>query len=371
VPIAAQLSGGLDSTLVAGLLHRELGSSGRPEADLRLCAMVYPDHPEADEREWIERASSFLGRRAELCLPRSPGAADFAEWARTWRDFPPYPGDLECDRMMQLASDSGARVMFTGNGGDDWFWGVEGVGWATVRRLAAASGPTALRRAARAMVGALVRATMPRGVLRSVRRLRRPSWRWIPDTFSRRTDLADRVTVRPRTDLDPRVPGSAIAAKLDDGFLIHGREIAERYAAAWQFEERHPLYDRRVIEFAASLPGDQLYRDGRHRFVLRGAAHGLVPEEIRIRSSKAEFSHIVTEALLQPDVVRALGSLAIADAGWVRGDQVATMLAEVETLYQNGATGYTRWAWPLWMVFGIETWYRAVFLPDREHSGSR
>ena len=39
----------------------------------------------------------------------------------------------------------------------------------------------------------------------------------------------------------------------------------------------------------------------------------------------------------------------------------SAMLAEVEDLYRNGSTGYTQWAWPLWMVFGIETWYREVF----------
>lgn len=202
---------------------------------------------------------------------------------------------------------------------------------------------------------------MPAGWLRSARRVRPRSWPWIPAAFRRRTDLADRVTPATRSDLDPGSPRASVAAKLDDGSLVHGREMAERYAASRGIEERHPLHDRRVVEFAASLPADQLYREGIHRFILRRASSGLIPDEVRTRTSKAEFSHVVVEALLRPEVSRRLRSLAIAELGWVRADRVASMLDEVETLSHRGAAQYTGHEWSLWMVYGIDTWYRQVW----------
>ncbi len=54
-------------------------------------------------------------------------------------------------------------------------------------------------------------------------------------------------------------------------------------------EVRAPFLDYRVLEFAFQLPIQYLIRDGWHKWILRKAMHGMVPEEILWRRRKLGF----------------------------------------------------------------------------------
>ena len=57
----------------------------------------------------------------------------------------------------------------------------------------------------------------------------------------------------------------------------------ERSAAALGIEVRHPFLDRRLFEYVLAIPGEQLFRLGGTKSLLRRSMAGVVPERIRQR----------------------------------------------------------------------------------------
>ena len=89
-------------------------------------------------------------------------------------------------------------------------------------------------------------------------------------------------------------------SRTENGSMVHGREIEDRSNARLGLEERHPLYDRRLVEFALALPEDRRQRQTLGKVVLRNAMRGLLPESIRTRTSKANFSHVFSGSIANP-----------------------------------------------------------------------
>ena len=84
-------------------------------------------------------------------------------------------------------------------------------------------------------------------------------------------------------------------------------------------EGRNPFLDRRILKFAYAIPSDQRFRPGVSKFVLRQSMRGILPERLRLRSSKANLTE------LYPMAVSALGGEGLFDRlnvvrnGWVDG----------------------------------------------------
>jgi asparagine synthase (glutamine-hydrolysing) len=71
--------------------------------------------------------------------------------------------------------------------------------------------------------------------------------------------------------------------------MLYGVELIDKIAAARGVEARLPFCDRRLLEFALSLPTDQKQRLGWDRFVLRQAMEGSLPEAIQWRRDKGDL----------------------------------------------------------------------------------
>jgi asparagine synthetase B (glutamine-hydrolysing) len=133
-------------------------------------------------------------------------------------------------------------------------------------------------------------------------------------------------------------------------------------------EARHPLSDRRIVEFGLALPENQLRRDGTNKFILRNAGRNLLPSSVLSRRDKAHFAEMFSDQL------RALGgeslfdSLSIARLGWVNADKLRLMYKQMEKFSREGFKGPVTYIWILWTIFGIELWWRSVF--ERKNCGS-
>ena len=131
---------------------------------------------------------------------------------------------------------------------------------------------------------------------------------------------------------------------------------ADRSSMAHSREVRLPYLDRRVAEFALSLPPEFLCRDGVTKRILRDAARGFVPESILARRDKVAF---------EPPEARWL-----ATAAWRA--RIADVLLDDQTrargIYDSAAieadlkTGAWRDHAAVWRAFCAELWRRA-FLP--------
>ena len=63
-------------------------------------------------------------------------------------------------------------------------------------------------------------------------------------------------------------------------FLTVGLERYDRVAALCSVEPRHPLLDKRLVEYSVSLPWDQKVRNGWSKYQLRRAVTNLLPHEV-------------------------------------------------------------------------------------------
>ncbi len=86
----------------------------------------------------------------------------------------------------------------------------------------------------------------------------------------------------------------------------------DRNSMAFSREARLPFLDHRLVEFAYSLPSDQLVRRGATKSILRRAMSGVIPDLIRDRMDKVGFATPERDWLLgplRPRMERALSDL--------------------------------------------------------------
>ena len=122
--------------------------------------------------------------------------------------------------------------------------------------------------------------------------------RAINRAFARRVDLADRI----RASEDRASEGSIreqLARGLHDGQFEFVANVLDHTAARSSIEMRYPFLDCRVIEFCLAIPLERRLRDGWPRAILRHAMAGILPEEVRWRTTKANLSANVRLRLLE------------------------------------------------------------------------
>ena len=117
-PVAAQLSGGLDSSSVCVMAKELLREQGRAES-LETYSLVFPGMS-CDESEYIQATAQQAGLRSHCFPPVEVGAGYFREQTRLYRDFPGWPngGAMTFLPMRDVLGKGGVRVLLTGAGGN-------------------------------------------------------------------------------------------------------------------------------------------------------------------------------------------------------------------------------------------------------------
>ena len=69
-----------------------------------------------------------------------------------------------------------------------------------------------------------------------------------------------------------------------------GFEIIDQGTSIFSIETRHPFYDKRLIEFCYAIPTEMKLKSGFSRYILRISMYGILPEEIRWRTTKANIA---------------------------------------------------------------------------------
>jgi len=113
---------------------------------------------------------------------------------------------------------------------------------------------------------------------------------------------------------------------------------------------RVPLLDRRLVEYAFSLPPPRLLRPGATKVAFRDVSGHWVPESIRVRP-KSGFSPPFKRWLKGPGRKSAL---AMLERGLLSSDGVIDVAA-VRSLVEGGAQRRDN---KLWLLLSLEAWYR-------------
>lgn len=302
VPVVSYLSGGVDSSLVATLASRILGSA-IPTFTIAVRDRNLNEKDNAVAvAEWLKSTSTVIDYGAEQALNNYPALIRAAEAP---------VADTSCAALLMLAREvhaQGYKVVLTGEGADEW---MAGYSWFKIHRLLNLLDIRADRSLADATQRAFFRLqglpVLSRKVLRRYRETlagdnawlalygfvgtgrllffnsdlrkmalkeapfdnlqlnRQRMSRWHP--FNRAIYLGGRIML----------PGHLMAAKGD------------RVAMNSSVETRYPFLDEEVVDFTASLDPRWKLRGLRDKYLLRRMAQRWIPRDVAWRS-KGMFS---------------------------------------------------------------------------------
>ncbi|TAJ26290.1 MAG: asparagine synthase (glutamine-hydrolyzing) [Nitrospirae bacterium] len=366
-PIGAELSGGLDSSSVVGMAQSLFRESAAPDYGFETFSLVFPGL-DCDESIYIDDVRRLWGITSSSVPPDNPHASAMQQ-IQQHMDFPDYPNYSMFDPLLVAARDRGIRVSLTGLGGDDWLGGGfppytdllrEGHWLTLLREIRQDVGDLGFRSIFKQMLAPLLPRRIHHAYAWAFKRNGVPPW--IDAGFARRVHLAERLRERPGERPFKSYVQQDRFLLYRSGEQVHSNEMAERSSSRFGIESRHPFNDRRFMEFAIALPQEQRRRGAHMKFVLRQAMRDLLPETVRQRLTKAEFSHTFAQAFESLGGERLFRRLATAT--WVNSEQTRGLHRQMAHLYSQNDPGYKALTWPLWMIVGIESWFTRIFNPS-------
>jgi asparagine synthase (glutamine-hydrolysing) len=366
-PVAADLSGGLDSSSVVATV-KWLERQGAASNGFATFSVCFPGFPQADETSYIRDVVEFWGLDSTILQPGPRPLEWYRQQVERYHDHPDYPNGSYTDAVREAASQRGHRVMLTGIGGDELFTGnyFHYADMLRTLRLVSLWKQYHADQHNEALIGRpsfincgprqLVPAFAKKAIKPFRTQARAP--RWLNSEFAARTNIVNRIHTRANVPNFPSHVQRAMYRNLASGWTRHSEEVDERASAWFGIEQRHPFRDRRIVEFGFAIPESQRWRGLQTKFIMRQAMTGRLPTSIVNRLNKADLSHPFPETMKYIGAAELLGNMKLAKAGWVSGEEVVRMLDETMRKYDRKDPSYTDEMWALWNLIGMELWWR-------------
>ncbi len=345
VPVAAYLSGGLDSSAICGLMKDVSG-------DAPVTFSVSFESSAHDEYEFAQKMANHIGSENHVFRCDSSIAGDLERML--WHTELPlqFPLALPLMKLAGLARSNGYPVVLTGEGADELMGGYDCFRADKMRRMLDRPGLRFLRPVVYQQLYKWLK--MPAGAVdimldnqMACRDIKQsyggilPPWYdvWSAVGIDRQQLLGSSGRhVRPVSDapdgFDALLPDDLDRLHpLDAGILLEQATrlpswillIADRAAMAESVESRVPFLDHDVVEFIASLPPSHKMQGLQEKAVLRRATRSLMPSALNERRKRPFYTPIrewffsssapdFVEEALAPESIRDSG---LFDAGLV------------------------------------------------------
>lgn len=353
-PVGVELSGGLDSSSIAGMAAHVLGP--RAAACLRPVSVVYRESTMADERRYVEAVERHLGLSSlRVWQEDHPLLAELGT--------PAYeaPGPYEAIKLRERAitehlRTAGATSLLRGTGGDQLLLSEADA----ALPLADALQQHGMRAIVSSLRSAADGGPLPYlSLARQAARLAMPSWARLGPTTRAPAWLHPRLAPRlrlwsgpRRAHADIRLPSlrqrvAELEHAIDVVALGHDRGPVPLALA-------YPFLDRDLIELCLSLPLDQLARGRTTRSIQRRSLARLLPPAVLGRRGKATMQDALVQALRRamPELGPVLARPRVAELGLVEPKAFHAALQRAR--YQGTAE-----LMPLLRVIDLELWLRA------------
>lgn len=364
---AVKLSGGLDSACVAA----GLAARANPASGAVALSAVFPNNPGTDESKLIAASAAQTGLPLE-CLSYDGSESLLAPALRhidRWR-LPPATQNLSVwEPVMARARSFGVDAMLDGEGGDELFGLAPQLiadrlragrclsAWALTGRIPGVGAHPGARIRLRALrlfgIGPLVPD-------RAKRWKQRRDGEGPSASLLRPEDLEALAELRQGPDggLDGPLWWRSLARDLTSGRELLGVSAHLRRAeVADGIDLRHPfLFDRELVDVVLAQPPELQFDPDRDRVLLREALAGRIPEQVRGRYSKSDFTPLLVAALGGRDGHRLEAALARPDAPireFLRAGALDRLLGE-------GASRPNRALFQLWQVGIADAWLRGI-----------
>jgi asparagine synthase (glutamine-hydrolysing) len=377
-PRVAQLSGGMDSSSIVCLSDR-IRTSQQPGGELIDTLSYYDD----SEPSWNERPHFTL---VETLRGKSGTHMDASRYRSTFAKPSDigarylYPGIDESSvrqdiDLRAMTPGKGYRSILSGIGGDELTGGIPDPTTGLADYLARGSFISGIRHSVAwcisdrtCLVDSFVQSVGVLAKQTGLAHLDR-SWSsipWLSDTARQLCRASIRelplVVYRPF-----RSSPNAVDACQTWWYTLRTQPHLKP-SEVYRYEYRYPYLDRDLVEYLLRVPGDQLARPGRRRYMMRSALKGIVPNEVLERRRKgyllgSALKHIATA--LAPRFDQWLDGSLLADAGFIERDSFRQAF-KVTTEGQD-----LRWWGFILRTISLETWLRVGLRGHRPLPTSR
>ncbi len=123
LPLACEVSGGLDSSAVFALAVRDFAAGRLPAPSIRGYTWSFPPDGPEDEAEFVDAVAEHLGVTVRSIKPFLPDFDWFVKRSRADCDMAIYPNTAMGVNIARAATADGARVILNGEGGDNFLGG--------------------------------------------------------------------------------------------------------------------------------------------------------------------------------------------------------------------------------------------------------
>jgi asparagine synthase (glutamine-hydrolysing) len=376
VPLGAFLSGGLDSTIVVGLMSRHM------DRRVQTFSIGYRDLPSFDETAYAREAAAFHGTDHHEFRLGHRDVLDAFPAVLANLDEPFADSSAVPTYIVSKETRGHVTVALSGDGGDELFAGYRmyrGEHWARYYGKVPAFlrngviAPLVNRLPERRNVPGLETARRARKFVRGMSESfaeRFCSWREIFPFEARQNLLRnplqnnlylDRVR-RDASAAADRFPGDPVNRMLylDARGLLHGDMLSkvDRMSMANALEVRVPMLDHTVVEYVFALPGSLKMRGRKGKVILLDTFQDLLPRSL-LRRPKMGFEMPVNVWLqneLRFLVEDYLNETMIRKQGIFHPEAVSELV-------RRHMTGYQDTSWQLWNLIVFGHWYR-TYLGD-------
>jgi asparagine synthase (glutamine-hydrolysing) len=365
VRVGTALSGGLDSSAIAGVVGKLL----RDEKEAAAAAgprqqtfTVYFEETDCDERPFAEAVAERAGAEPHWITFSADDLVETLPSIVYAQDEPFGSTSVAAQwYLMREARRSGVKVMLDGQGGDEVLAGYSVYRGARLADLLAAGRIRELHTELAAF-----RRIQGVGIAATGAAVARPflpaalKWRLRGRATGARALLGARLRDVPYDEHWGYSPyRDRLRSTMHHVLAHHGLpellHYADRNSMAHSLEARLPFLDYRLVECLFSLPPEQLISAGRTKIVLRRALRDLLPESVARRDDKLGFP------TAEPRWFRgALGDLA-ADVFASRSfsERGFVDAAAARRRLERHRGGELNAGFELWRALNLELWARA------------
>jgi asparagine synthase (glutamine-hydrolysing) len=274
VPVGINLSGGLDSATLLGLVHAVQG----PDSDIQAFTFVTGD-PNYDELPWVEEMLRHTRHPSVVCRLSPEDVPALAESVQESEDEP-FGGlpTLAYARLFETARREGVIVLLDGQGMDEQWAGYD-----YYRSASEAS-------------------TMVQGVSSSPLR---------PQCLMPEFRAAAEPVEIPRPFPDPL--RNLQYRDIRFSKIPRALRFNDRVSMRSSTELREPFLDHRLVELALRQPAERKIRDGQGKWFLRRLAQDLLPAGLReapkrpVQTPQREWLRGPLRSWAEDQIERALG----------------------------------------------------------------
>lgn len=286
VPIGLTLSGGIDSTVICGILAKHY--SGK----LEVFSAISPGHKQ-DESGFINAVFAAVGRTDWnlnlVDLNNYDFGPDLEDILENQEEPFGDPSIMAHARLMKFAASKNIKVVLGGQGADELFLGYDHalnsvIGQKIKKQPIAAFKEMRLLGWNKTKLSKFFLAnTLPRLELNLRMKARENRWQFVPENWINDFD-PQKIVRAQQNDVD--------AIRYESMYGIHLPHLLlydDRNAMTYSVEGRTPFLDHRIWEYLATLKTADFIENGKRKHLLREACKEYIPELIYNRRDKNAF----------------------------------------------------------------------------------